>query len=139
MKVFDNLIGRMVALIGILINYFWGGWDVALKTLLIFMAIDYITGILCGYYNRQLSSVRAFEGIVKKIFILTMITIATQLDLITKAEGYMRSLVLFYYIGVESISIIENASHFITIPEKLIDSLEQLQEGNKKERKDNNG
>lgn len=135
-KLFKNTGGKITAVLGLAVNYLWGGWDLALRTLLIFMLVDYLTGVICGYYNKELSSVRAFEGIIKKIFILTMVTVATQLDYIADAEGYMRSLVVFYYIGVELISIVENASHFIPVPQELIDSLEQIQKGERKERKE---
>lgn len=134
-QIFGNVFGRIAAVVGVVVNYLFGGLDAGLKTLLLFMLIDYVSGILRGYHQKQLSSEKAFDGIMKKMCILIMITVGTQLDLIMDADGYMRSLVIFYYLGCEIISIIENVSHYIPVPQELVDSLEQLQEGFKKEKR----
>lgn len=133
MKNLDKIISSFIGIGGLVINYLWGGWDKWLHTLLLFMALDYILGVMCGYSKKQLSSEIAFNGILKKIVILIVLTVAVQLDLATNAEGYMRMLIMFYYIGLEGISILENSARFIPIPERLKESLIQLQKGNKKE------
>jgi toxin secretion/phage lysis holin len=130
----DKLISSIIAVCGSVINYLWGGWDLALKTLLLFMALDYMLGVICGYQDRKLSSETAFKGIIKKITMLIIVAVAVSLDNVINAQGLIRGLSLFYYIGTEGISILENSGKVgIPIPEKLRDALIQLKEGNKKE------
>lgn len=134
MKHWDKLVSGGLAVLCSIANHFLGGWDLALKTLILFMALDYVLGILCGRKNEKLSSKRAFDGILKKVAILTVVAVGVSLDGIISGDGWLRSLVLFFYIGLEGISILENASVLgVPIPDKLRDALEQLKDGNKKE------
>ena len=126
----NRTISAIVAIFGSAANYLWGGWDVALKTLLLFMLLDYILGVTCGIKNKKLSSEVAFRGIFKKITILVVLAVAVSMDGITNADGFVRGLVCFYYIGLEGISILENAAEIgVLIPEKLKDILIQLKDG----------
>ena len=130
----DKIVSIVVAVAGSIANYFLGGWDLALKTLFIFMALDYVLGVLCGGKKKKLSSKIAFNGILKKVAILTVVTVAVSLDNVIHGQGLLRSLVLFFYIGLEGISILENATILgVSVPERLRDALDQLKEGNKKE------
>ena len=133
----DKIVSIVVAVAGSIANYFLGGWDLALKTLFIFMALDYVLGVLCGGKKKKLSSKIAFNGILKKVAILAVITVGVSLDNIIHGQGLLRGLVLFFYIGLEGISIIENATLLgVPVPERLRDALEQLKECNKKELKE---
>ncbi len=130
----DKAFSGAIAVFGSMVNYLWGGWDMALRTLILFMALDYVLGVICGFLGKKLSSDVAFKGILKKVAILVIITVAVSLDNVANTNGVIRSLVLFFYIGLEGISILENASMLgVPIPEKLKEALEQLKEGNKKE------
>ncbi len=130
----DKIFSSAVAIFGSAVNYLWGGWDMALRTLLLFMALDYILGLICGTKDKKLSSNTAFRGIFKKITLLIVVAVAVSLDNVTNADGLIRGLVLFFYIALEGISILENAARMgVPIPEKLKDVLVQLKEGNKKE------
>lgn len=130
---FETMTSVVVAFGGTIVNYFLGGWDLALKTMILFMALDYILGVICGGKKKTLSSQIAFNGILKKVAILFVIAVGVALDNVVGAQGILRSLVLFFYIGLEGISILENAASLgVPIPEKLKDSLSQLKEGNKK-------
>lgn len=130
----DKAFSGVMAIFGSTVNYLWGGWDVALKTLLLFMLLDYVLGVTCGFLGKKLSSDVAFKGILKKVAILVVITVAVSIDNITNTNGVIRSLILFFYIGLEGISILENAALLgVPIPDKLQEALDQLKEGNKKE------
>lgn len=130
----DRIVSTVVAICGSAVNYLWGGWDMALRTLLLFMLLDYILGVLCGIKDKKLSSDIAFKGIFKKITILIVVAVGVSLDNMTNAQGLIRGLVIFFYMGLEGISILENAARMgVPIPEKLKDVLVQLKEGNKKE------
>ncbi len=126
----DKYVSAIMAIAGSMANYLWGGWDVALKTLLLFMLLDYILGVMCGTKNKKLSSGIAFRGIFKKVTILVILAVAVNLDCVTNADGLIRGLVCFYYIGLEGISILENAAKIgVPIPDKLKDTLIQLKDG----------
>jgi len=106
------------------------GWDETVEALLVFMAIDYLTGILAAYIcpKRHLSSARDLRGICKKLLILLLVTVAHVLEQVTGIEA-MHSLVVWFFIGNEGISILENAaSAGVPIPKKLRDALEEMRE-----------
>ena len=130
----DKILSSGVGICGVMANYLWGGWDVALKTLLLFMLLDYITGLICATKDKQLSSAIGFNGILKKVMILIVVAVAVNVDSIVGTSGLARSLVIFFYVSMEGISILENAARMdVGIPDTIKDLLLQLKEGEKKE------
>lgn len=133
----DRTISGIIAVLGSLVNYLWGGWDMALRILITFMVLDYILGVICGFKEKELSSETAFRGILKKMTILIMVAVAVKLDDAFNTQGTIRSMGIYFYAALEGISITENAGRMgVPIPEKLKDALIQLKEGNKKEVKE---
>jgi len=133
----DKTISGIIAVIGSIANYLFGGWDMALKALITFMLLDYILGVICGYKEKELSSEVAFYGILKKVTILIVVVLGASIDKVLNMQGVARSMVVFFYAGLEGISILENTARMgVPIPEKLKDALIQLKEGNKKEVKE---
>lgn len=133
----DRTISGIIAVFGALVNYLWGGWDMALRILITFMILDYILGVICGFKDKELSSETAFRGILKKMTILIMVAVAVKLDDAFNTQGTIRSMAIYFYAALEGISITENAGRMgVPIPEKLKDALVQLKEGNKKEVKE---
>ena len=126
----DKLISTFTAALGAIINYLWGGLDVMLTALLVMMALDFITGIICGGQSKELDSQKAYMGITKKkMMILIMVGVSVVIDRLVGTEGTTRSLVIFYYFAMEGISIIENAAKLdFPIPSKLKAMLLQLKE-----------
>ena len=109
------------------LTYFLGGFDLALKSLLIVMAIDYLTGVSSAIYNKKLSSKIGFKGIIKKFCYLLVVGLSVAIDNLTGQNGIIRSLVIYCFIANDGISIIENMGELdIKLPQKLIDTLEQL-------------
>lgn len=138
----DKFISTVIAGAGACANYFFGGWDMALKTVILLMVLDYITGLICAGKDKTLSSSIGFKGLGKKILILIIIAVGVSVDNIAGANGIIRSLVIFFYASMEGVSILENATRAgVPVPDKLKDMLVQLKEGNKKEMKagDNGG
>lgn len=130
----DKVTSMGVAGFGTTANYLWGGFDVALKTLLLFMLFDYITGLICATKDKCLSSAIGFNGILKKVMILIVVAVAFNLDNIVNTDGLVRSLVVFFYVSMEGISILENAARMdVGVPDELRDKLLQLKDGGKKE------
>jgi toxin secretion/phage lysis holin len=111
-----------------------GGWDAGLTTLVIFMAVDYFTGlIVAGIFhqskktkNGTLSSKAGLQGIAKKIMMLLMVLVAVRLDILTGTD-YIRDAVIIALCGNELISLTENAGLMgVPIPKKLKDAIEVL-------------
>lgn len=107
-------------------NALFGKMDILLKILIFFIVMDYCTGIMKAIINKKLSSEVGFKGIFKKIIILFMVGMATQLDVILKNVG-IRYIVITFYLVNEGLSIIENASLIgLKVPNKIKDTLEVL-------------
>lgn len=108
------------------IGWLVGGYDTMMIALLLFMVIDYVSGIMCGITNKELSSEIGFKGIFKKIMIILLVGVTNLLGVATGVEG-LRYIVISFYLANEGISIIENASILgLPIPQKVQDVLEQL-------------
>lgn len=103
-----------ITLTGIL-NYF-GGWDSSLETLCVFMAIDYVTGIICAlvWHKSKKTDSGTFEskaslkGLFRKGGILLVVLIATRLDILACCGDNVRTTVILFFIVNEGLSIIEN-------------------------------
>lgn len=109
------------------IIYLLGGLDIALKSLLIIMIIDYLTGVASAIYNKKLSSAIGFKGIIKKFCYLLIVALSVVIDNLTGQSGVIRTLVIYFLVSNDGISIIENMAELnIKLPSKLIDVLEQL-------------
>lgn len=109
--------------------YYLGGFDVALKSLLIIIIIDYITGVLSAIYNKKLSSKIGFRGILKKFAYLFIVALSVVLDKILGNTGTVRNLVIYFFVANDGISILENVAEMnIPLPKKLTEILEQLKD-----------
>ena len=107
--------------------YLMGGFDIALQSLIIVIVIDYITGIASAIYNKELSSKVGFKGIIKKFCYLLVVALSVVIDNLTGQSGIIRSLVIYFFVANDGISIIENMAEMnVKLPKKLIDSLEQI-------------
>ena len=108
-----------------------GGFDKLIIMLIIFMAMDYVTGIMKSIINKRISSEIGFKGIFKKILILFMIAISHEIDSVFNYVG-IRYLIITFYIVNEGISIVENASIIgLPIPQKIKVTLETLKTNRK--------
>lgn len=108
------------------IGWLVGGYDTMMITLLLFIVIDYVSGVMCGISNKDLSSEIGFKGIFKKIMIILLVGITNLLGVAIAIDG-LRYIVISFYLANEGISIIENASILgLPVPQKVKDVLEQL-------------
>ena len=120
---------QMVAtLIGGWLGYFLGGLDGLLIALIVFMALDYITGLMCAVIDKKLSSAVGFKGICKKVLILMLVGVANVVDIhIVGTGSALRSAVICFYLSNEGLSLLENAAHIgLPIPDRMKDVLAQL-------------
>jgi toxin secretion/phage lysis holin len=107
-----------------------GGFDVLFQTQLLFMIIDYITGIIKAIIKKQLSSNKGFKGGAKKIGILFIIMLAYRVD-VTFNIDYIRNVTVIFYSTNEALSILENLALIgVKIPKKLKTVLVQLNKEN---------
>ena len=135
MKEFWNTIQIIFTAVGGWLGYFLGGCDGLLYTLLAFVVLDYLTGLMCAIVDKKLSSEIGFRGIFKKVLIFVLVGVGHLLDVQVLGEvGILRTAVIFFYLSNEGVSLIENAAHLgLPIPEKLKAVLEQLHDRAEKE------
>ena len=123
-----------LGVIGSAISGFFGGWTQACQTLVILMAIDYVSGIaVAGIFKRSsktesgaLSSKYCWEGLAKKIMTLIFVGIGYQVDLLI-GTTYIKDCICISFITNELISIIENAGLMgIPIPKVLSNAVDVL-------------
>lgn len=122
-------------LIGSAIASLFGGWDAGLATLLIFMAIDYVSGlIVAGVFHTSnktnsgsLESRAGWKGLCRKCMTLLFVLVAYRLDLVI-GTNYIRDAVIIAFIANETISLVENAGLMgIPLPAVIIKAIDVLQ------------
>lgn len=128
MKEFWNTIQLIFTAVGGWLGWFLGGCDGLLYALLIFVTLDYLTGVMCAAADHKLSSEVGFKGICRKVLIFALVGIGHVLDTQVIGTGsILRTAVIFFYLSNEGVSLVENAAHLgLPIPEKLKAVLEQL-------------
>jgi len=133
-EVFSTAIAGM----GTYLTWLFGIWDTALAILVLFIILDYATGVIKGYIKKELSSDVGFKGIARKAIILVVLIVAVALDrLLNTGTWVFRTLVCYFYIANEGLSILENCGSLgLPLPAKIKDALVQLKDGNKKEIKE---
>lgn len=113
--------------VGTILYFLFGEFDIALQCLLVFIALDYISGIIKAYTNKELSSRIGFRGILKKVGVLIIIAVGVLVDRITGGSGAVRSLVIYYFVANEGLSIIENLGQAgLPIPKSIKSALKLL-------------
>lgn len=122
------MIQLVFSAVGGWLGYFLGGFDGLLYALIVFIVVDYFTGLMCAISNQSLSSSIGFRGICKKVVILLLVGMAHILDAEVIGTGsILRTAVTFFYISNEGISILENTVHLgLPVPEAIKNVLEQL-------------
>ena len=128
MKEFWTIIQSLFFAVGAWLGYFLGGCDGLLYALVIFVAVDYVTGVMCAVADKKLSSAVGFRGICRKVLIFLLVGLAHILDTqILHETGILRTAVIFFFLSNDGLSILENVAHLgLPIPQALKDVLEQL-------------
>ena len=118
------------------LGYFMGGLDGLLIALLVFMTLDYLTGMMCAVVDRKLSSAVGFRGIFKKVLILLLVGVANIVDIHVVGTGSaLRGAVVCFYLSNEGLSLLENTAHIgLPVPEPLKNALAQLHNRERKEK-----
>lgn len=136
---YKDIFNAICGILGSFLVFLFGPWNGALATLIIFMTIDYATGlILAGIFkkspktpNGALESRAGWKGLARKGITLLIVLVAFQLDLVMNTE-YIRDAVIIAFIANESISIIENAALMgVPIPKAITKAIELLKSSTK--------
>lgn len=133
MKVIESIWAKIqfaITVLGGALGYFLGGLDGLLIALILFVVLDYITGVMVAIIDKELSSEVGFKGIFRKIIIFCLVGVAHIVDanIIGTGSG-LRTAVIFFYLSNEGLSILENSAHLgLPIPEKIKNVLTQLRD-----------
>ncbi|PGA97543.1 phage holin family protein [Bacillus toyonensis] len=120
----DVVLKVFIATFGGFCGYFLGGWGATLKILVTMAAIDYITGVFAAGYNGELKSKVGFKGIAKKVVLFLLVGVATQLDTAVGSNSAIREATIFFFIGNELVSLLENAGRMgIPLPSALTNAI----------------
>lgn len=134
----------VLGLIGSAIVTAFGGWDAGLTTLVIFMAVDYVSGlIVAGVFHASnktstgtLESKAGWKGLCRKCMTLLFVLIAYRLDLAI-GTSYIRDAVIIAFIANELISLVENAGMMgVPLPAVITKAIDILQKKTEKEGED---
>ena len=123
------------AAIGGWLGYFLGGVDGLLIALLVFVVLDYVTGVMCAIIDKKLSSEVGFKGLFRKVLIFALVGVAHIIDVNVVGTGSaLRSAVICFYLSNEGVSVLENAAHLgLPVPDKLRNILTQLHDRSDKD------
>ena len=122
-------------LVGSFIAGLFGGWSAALTTLVWFMGIDYVSGLVCaGVFHKSqkskngaLESLSCWKGLIRMAMTLAAVLVAYRLDLLV-GMSYLKDTACIAFIAGEAISIMENAGLMgVHLPNNLKDAIEMLQ------------
>ncbi len=127
-----NYCKYILALIGGILGWVFGGFNSLIYALIVFVVIDYITGILLAIRDKKLSSEIGYKGIVKKFLIFLIVSMGNIIDNYILGTGSsLRTLIITFYLANEGLSILENAGRLgLPIPGKLKDAIRNLNSRN---------
>ena len=123
---------RIMALfsaIGAAFSFLVGGVDKLVSALLVFVVLDYVTGLIAAWKTATLDSKKGFAGIKRKVVMLVIVIMAHWIDACVFGISTFRTMVVFAYLGNEGLSIIENLDRMgygEYIPVFVRDKLTQL-------------
>lgn len=128
--------------VGLAVAALFGGWDAGLATLVIFMGLDYVSGlVVAGVFHKStktdtgtLESSTGWKGLCRKVMTLIFVLVAYRLDLVI-GTNYIRDAVIIAFIANETISLVENAGLMgLPLPAVVTKAIDILQK--KAERED---
>lgn len=136
-----EILCTIIGFIGSVIASFFGGWDAGIATLLIFMVLDYVSGLIVAAVFKNspktdtgsLESKAGWKGLCRKCMTLIFVLVAYRLDLVI-GTNYIRDTVIIAFIANETISLVENAGLMgIPLPEIINKAIDILQKKSERE------
>lgn len=128
----DTIVTTITAVGAGIVTTLLGGWDRALEILLIFIVLDYITGVAAAWKTKTLRSSVGFAGIFKKGSIFLIVILAAQLDRITgNTSAVFRTATCFFFIANDGLSVLENVGEMgVKLPAFISKALLKLRDTN---------
>ena len=126
---FEIEVGALTAFLGTVSSFLFGQYDALMQAILVVMLMDYITGVLAATImsNVKLDSHKGWVGLKKKVAILFIIALAHLFDYAAGQGDMVRNVVIWFYLGNEGLSILENAANCgVPVPNKIKDKLAQF-------------
>ena len=126
---FEIEVGALTAFFGTVSSFLFGQYDALMQAILVVMLMDYITGVLAATImpNVKLDSHKGWVGLKKKVAILFIIALAHLFDYAAGQDDMVRNVVIWFYLGNEGLSILENAANCgVPVPNKIKDKLAQF-------------
>lgn len=109
-----------------------GDWNVSLSILVVFMTLDFITGIIKGFMTNTVSSNTGFKGVMKKCMYFVALIVANMLDLLIGGVPVFRTMVAYYLIAIEGISVLENLEAMnVPLPQAIKEKFTSIKDENK--------
>ena len=136
-----QIICTFIGMVGSAIASIFGGWDTGLVSLLIFMALDYVSGlVVAGVFHKSnktdtgsLESKAGWKGLCRKCMTLVFVLVAYRLDLVI-GTNYIRDAVIIAFLANELISLVENAGLMgIPLPAVITKAIDILQKKSESE------
>jgi toxin secretion/phage lysis holin len=123
----DKAFNLAVATLGVAANHLWGEWSPLLQVLVLFVLVDYSTGLMASGMEGKLNSKVGFRGIPKKVMIFAMVAIGHAIDRAIGDGHIFRDATIFFYLSNELLSIIENSGRIgLPVPDVLKRAVEVL-------------
>ena len=139
MNIIKDLVLGIVGLVGSGIAYIFGGWNKAMVALIIFMAIDYLTGLMvAGVFKKSqktknggLESRAGFKGLCRKCAVLLLVAVGYQLDKMIGTD-YLKNTIIIAFVANEALSITENMALMgVPMPTPVKKAIEILKDKSK--------
>jgi toxin secretion/phage lysis holin len=107
-----------------------GGYDNLLHAIVVFVAMDYFTGVVRAAYEKRLNSQIGAWGIVRKVSLFGVVAAANEIDNLLGMGHILRTATIAFFLSNEGISLLGNiAALGVPIPPKLLETLEEIKDG----------
>jgi toxin secretion/phage lysis holin len=127
MERLDIIYKAAATTLGGISGYLFGGWSTLIQILVIFIVIDYVTGLIAAGYQGKLSSRIGFKGIAKKVMIFALVAVAHLIDRALGDNHLFRDATIYFYLANELLSILENAGKTgLPIPDQIKNAVQVL-------------
>jgi len=123
----DGIYKTFFAVGGAFSSFLWGGWSALLGILLLFVAFDFVSGVIAAIIEKKWDYKEGLMGITRKVFIFAIVAVAHQIDSALGDQHVFRDATVFFYLANELLSIIENSSKIgLPVPDPIKKAAEIL-------------
>lgn len=124
----STIVKTVIAALGTIATYLWGGWDAVLLALVVLASLDYVSGVVAAWHRRELDSRVGARGIARKVGMFLVVAVCNVIDSTGGlGEPILRTAATWWYLGNEALSIIENMAEIgVPVPERILSALATL-------------